>query len=75
MASVTYIYVYFYVKVGIKSFRFISICIVPAMMLANWLLDRLATAAWQVHDFYIYLVSLLFIAMINPYSLFQIHNF
>ena len=45
------------------------------MMLANWLLDRLATAAWQVHDFYIYLVSLLYIAVVNPYPLFQIHNF
>ena len=28
-----------------------------------------------MHDFYIYLVSLLFIAVVNPYSLFQIHNF
>ena len=44
-------------------------------MLANYLLDRLATVAWQVHNFYIYLVFLLFIAVVNPYSLFQIHNF
>ena len=28
-----------------------------------------------MHDFYIYLVSLLFIAVVNPYFLYQIHNF
>ena len=39
LASVT-----FPAKVGIKSLDFTSICIVPAMMLANYLLDRLATA-------------------------------
>ena len=35
LASATCIYVYFHAKVGIKSLDFTSICIVPAMMLAN----------------------------------------
>ena len=48
--------------------KFYSISIVPALMLANYVY-RLATAGKYM--IFIYIVSLLFVAVINPYSLFK----
>ena len=58
-------------EVGINLLDFTSTCIVPAMMLANQLLDRLATAARQMHDFYICLVSLLLLQWSIPTPFFK----